>query len=402
MKKVVIIGAGPAGLTCALNAVKENISVTILERNGEVGKKLLLTGAGRCNYFNEDMSFGHFSSNDEDRLPLVINEENIDKVYKFFNNLGIETKVKNGYMYPYSNRAQTVRNALLEECISKGVVIKYNYEVSEIEYKDSKYIIDKNIECDELVIATGGKSFPKTGSTGDAKKFAESFELGYVPTLPSLVKLNTDVRLDAWMGVRTDAEVSLYVDNKMVKKEVGEIQLTQTGISGICVFNISRGAVVALSRNRKAVVFINFLPFLKFEDCVSYLDNRARNLKGITVHSFLSRILNEKLINVILRVSSVKDTKLYEDLSYEEKVNIAKNLCKFKINITSTGDFDTAEVTAGGVSLLELDLNTFECIRQKGLYFIGECVDADGICGGYNLGFAWISGILAGSYIRSK
>lgn len=402
MKKVVIIGAGPAGLTCAINTVKDDISVTILEKNSEVGKKLLLTGAGRCNYFNEDMSFGHFHSNEEDKLPLFINEDNIDKVYKFFNNLGIETKVKNGYMYPYSNRAQTVRNALLEECISRGVEIKYNYSVSEVEYKNNKYVIDKSIECDELVIATGGKSFPKTGSTGDAEKFANSFELGYVPTLPSLVKLNTDIKLDAWMGVRTDAEVSLYVDNKMVKKEVGEIQLTQTGISGICVFNISRGAVVGLSRNRKCVVFVNFLPFLKYEDCLSYLDNKAKTLKGITVYSFLSRILNEKLVNVILKMSSVKDTKVYEDLSYEEKVNIAKNLCKFKINITSTGDFDTAEVTAGGVSLLELDPTTFECIRQKGLYFIGECVDVDGICGGYNLGFAWISGILSGSYIRSK
>ncbi len=402
MKRVVIIGAGPSGLTAAINAVSESTSVTILESNSEVGKKLLLTGNGRCNYFNEVFNEDKFYSNNNEFLNLIINENNIDSVYKFFNNLGIETKVKNGYMYPYSNKASTIRNTLLDECLLRGVDIRYNYTVEKIEYFKDHYVIDKTIECDYVVVATGGLSIPKTGCTGFAKKVTDFFDLGYVPNTPSLVKLITDSDLNIVSGVRCDAEVSLFVDNKKLKSEVGEIQFNKDSISGICIFNISRNAVIGLSRNRKVNVFVNFLPKVKYEDMVIYLDNKARNLKDITVSAFLSRIFNDKLVAYILRVSSIKEGKLYEKLSDEEKINIAKNISKMKFNIVNSGDYSSAEVTTGGVSLLELNLNSFECIRQKNLFFIGECVDVDGDCGGYNLGFAWISGILAGSYIRGQ
>lgn len=402
MKRVVIIGAGPAGLTAAINAVSEDTSVTVLESNGEVGKKLLLTGNGRCNYFNEVFNEDKFYSNNNEFLKLIINEDNIDSVYKFFNNLGIETKVKNGYMYPYSNKASTMRNTLLDECLLRGVDIRYNYTVERIEFVKDHYVIDKTIECDYVVVATGGLSIPKTGSTGFAKSVADAFDLGYVPNTPSLVKLTTDSDLNIVSGVRCDAEVSLFVDNKKMKSEVGEIQFNKDSISGICIFNISRNAVIGLSRNRKVNVFVNFLPKVKYEDMIMYLDNKARNLKDITVSAFLSRIFNEKLVSYILKVSSIKDGKIYDKLSDEEKINIAKNISKMKFNIVGSGDYSSAEVTTGGVSLLELNLNSFECIRQKNLFFIGECVDIDGDCGGYNLGFAWISGILAGSYIRGQ
>ena len=402
MKRVVIIGAGPAGLTAAINAVNDDTSVTILESNSEVGKKLLLTGNGRCNYFNETFTVDKFNSNNNEFLNLIINEDNIDRVYKFFSNLGIETRVKNGYMYPYSNKASTIRNTLLDECLLRGVDIKYNYTVEKVEYKNGVYLIDKTFECDYLIIATGGLSFPKTGSTGFAKKVCEEFELTYVPNTPSLVKLITDSDLNIVSGVRSDAEVALYIDNKKEKSELGEIQFNKDSISGICIFNISRNVNISLTRNRKVSLFVNLLPSIKYEDMVSYLNNKAKNLKDITVSSFLQRIFNDKLVKFILLSSSVKETKYYNKLSNEEKINIAKNISKLKFNIIGTGDYTTAEVTTGGVSLLELNLNSFEALRQKNLFFIGECVDVDGDCGGYNLGFAWISGILAGSFIRGK
>ena len=402
MKKIVIIGGGPAGLTTAINASCDNNNVVILERNGEVGKKLLLTGNGRCNYFNEDIDSSYYYSNNDEILPSIFTENNIMLVHKFFKELCIETKIKNGYMYPFSNKASTIRNALLEEATRRGVEIRYNYDVREISFEDNKYIINKSIECDYLVIACGGKSFPRTGSTGDGEIFANNLSLNFVPLFPSLVKLHSKLKTDAWAGVRSDAEVSLFIDNKMVKKEAGELQLTKDGISGICVFNISREAVIGLSRNRNVVVFINFLPFIKYDECISYLDSKAKLTDTITVSSFLSRILNEKLVKAILVESSIKETKTYQDLSYEEKVNLARNLCKFKLVINSTDDFETAEVTSGGISLLELDTSSFEVNRYPGLYVVGETADVDGICGGYNLGFAWISGILAGSNIRSK
>ena len=400
MKRVVIIGGGPAGLTAAINARSEDTEVTILESNGEVGKKLLLTGNGRCNYFNEIIDTTKYYSNNDNLLDSIINEDNIDRVYKFFNNLGIETKVKNGYMYPYSNKASTIRNALLDECLLRGVDIRYNYTVEKIEYVDDHYLIDRTIECDYVIVATGGLSLPKTGSTGFAKDVSDEFELIYVPNSPSLVKLSTDSDLSLISGVRCDAKVSLFVDNKHVKSELGEIQFNKDSISGICVFNISRSAIKGVEKNKKVTLFVDLLPQVKYEDMVSFLDNKARNLKDITVYSFLSRIFNEKIVSYILKVSSVKDIKIYNNLSQEEKINIAKNISKLKFNINGGGDYTTAEVTTGGISLLELNLSDFECKRQKGLFFVGECVDVDGDCGGYNLGFAWISGILAGSYLR--
>ena len=402
MKRVVIIGGGPSGLTAAINACSDSTMVTILESNSEVGKKLLLTGNGRCNYFNEVIDTSKYYSNDNNLLDEIINEDNIDRVYKFFNNLGIETKVKNGYMYPYSNKASTIRNALLDECLLRGVDIRYNYTVERIEYVDNHYLIDKTIECDVVVVATGGLSLPKTGSTGFASTVSDEFELIYVPNSPSLVKLTTDSDLSLISGVRCDAKVSLFVDNKHIKSEEGEVQFNKDSISGICVFNISRGAIKGLEKERKVSLFVDLLPQIKYEDMVSYLDNKSKNMKDITVYAFLSRIFNEKIVNYLLKVSSVKDIKIYNKLSQEEKINIAKNISKLKFNITGGGDYTTAEVTTGGISLLELDLTTFEAKRQKGLYFVGECVDVDGDCGGYNLGFAWISGILAGSYIRGN
>ena len=402
MKRVVIIGGGPSGLTAAINACSDSTMVTILESNSEVGKKLLLTGNGRCNYFNEVIDTSKYYSNDNNLLDEIINEDNIDRVYKFFNNLGIETKVKNGYMYPYSNKASTIRNALLDECLLRGVDIRYNYTVERIEYVDNHYLIDKTIECDVVVVATGGLSLPKTGSTGFASTVSDEFELIYVPNSPSLVKLTTDSDLSLISGVRCDAKVSLFVDNKHIKSEEGEVQFNKDSISGICVFNISRSAIKGLEKERKVSLFVDLLPQIKYEDMVSYLDNKSKNMKDITVYAFLSRIFNEKIVNYLLKVSSVKDIKIYNKLSQEEKINIAKNISKLKFNITGGGDYTTAEVTTGGISLLELDLTTFEAKRQKGLYFVGECVDVDGDCGGYNLGFAWISGILAGSYIRGN
>jgi predicted Rossmann fold flavoprotein len=303
-------------------------------------------------------------------------------------------------MYPYSNKASTIRNALLDECLLRGVDIRYNYTVEKIEYINNHYLIDKTIECDFVIVATGGLSIPKTGSTGFAKEVTNDFDLLYVPNSPSLVKLYTDSDLSLISGVRCDARVSLFVDNKHIKSEDGEIQFNKDSISGICVFNISRSAIKGIEKNKKVTLFVDLLPQVKYEDMVSFLDNKARNLKDITVYSFLSRIFNEKIVNYILKVSSVKDIKIYNKLSLEEKINIAKNISKLKFNINGGGDYTTAEVTTGGISLLELDLNTFEAKRQKGLFFIGECVDVDGDCGGYNLGFAWISGILAGSFIR--
>ena len=211
---------------------------------------------------------------------------------KFFNNLGIETKVKNGYMYPYSNKASTIRNALLDECLLRGVDIRYNYTVERIEYVDNHYLIDKTIECDYVIVATGGLSLPKTGSTGFAKSVSEEFELIYVPNSPSLVKLSTDSDLSLISGVRSDAKVSIFVDNKHVKSEAGEIQFNKDSISGICVFNISRSAIKGIEKNKKVTLFVDLLPQVKYEDMVSFLDNKARNLKDITVYAFLSRIFN--------------------------------------------------------------------------------------------------------------
>lgn len=402
MCDIVIIGGGVSGIVSAIKSSNGRNRITILERNDKCLKKLLLTGNGRCNYFNDDTSISNYHSMREDLLDKVINSNNMSRVLDFYNELGIIPKIKNGYYYPFSNQASTVRDALMFEVMKLGVSIKYNYLVEKIERSNNKFIINDSIVCDKVIIATGSCSYPKTGSDGMGYDFLRKFGHNIIKPLPALVQLNSDFKYCRELsGIRSDVILSLYEDDEFISSSVGEVQLTDYGISGICTFNLSHFVTRGLDVGKKEVIKVNFLPFIK-DNYMEWINTYSNKHSDKNIYMLLCNILNYKLVKVILKVCSINNETYYNELDYNSRSLLIDNLTNFKFNIVSTKDFNFSQVCNGGVSLDEVNLSTFESLIVDGLYITGEVLDINGNCGGYNLICAVISGILVGDDLSDK
>lgn len=402
MKKVVIIGGGASGLISSIFAKNKDNEVIVLERNSICGKKILATGNGRCNYWNEDQNLRHYNSTSKNLLEKIITLDNQKQIMTLFNRIGIVPKIKNGYYYPTSNQAISIRNALVTEATKLGVKIYQDALVDKVTHSNNKYIVEfnnKKIIADSLIIATGSKASPKTGSTGIGYTLAKSLGHTIIEPLPALVQLVGQGKyFTSWDGIRSDVNVSLYAANKFIKEETGEIQLTSYGVSGICIFNLSRFASAYLKENKKVEVVINFLPWLK-EDAITYFDKRTSLMPSRTIFELLEGLLNNKLLNTFLSILKLDESRKWTNMSKQEKINLINILTNFHLSIIDTKSFDNAQVCSGGVDLSEINPNTMESLINKNLYIVGELLDVDGDCGGYNLSFAWISGMLAGKSI---
>ena len=397
MGKVVIIGGGFSGVISAIYASKNN-GVTILERNDDILKKLLMTGNGRCNYFNENQNIDNYHSNTLELIKDIINENNINELLKFYKEIGIVPKIKNGYYYPFSNQALSVKNALVNKLKEANVNIITNYYVEKVIKDGDKFIINDDIACDKLIISTGSKAYPKTGSDGNGYDILKSFNLNISDINPALVPLVSDNKyLKELSGIRCDAKVSFYLDNEFIKSDIGELQLTDYGLSGICIFNLS---YLFYKYNGKKTIKVNFIPFIKTkEELINYLYERNKMMNNNKkVSELLNGIINTKLISAIIKNSNIKDI-MYKSLDGEEKNRLCESLNSFEFNIISTKSFDKSQVVNGGLYLDEIDINTMQVKKVKNLYVIGELLDIDGICGGYNLTHSFISGYLAGKSI---
>ena len=402
MCDIVIIGGGVSGIVSAIKSFNGRNRITILERNDKCLKKLLLTGNGRCNYFNDDTSISNYHSMREDLLDKVINSDNMSRVLDFYNELGIIPKIKNGYYYPFSNQASTVRDALMFEVMKLGISIKYNYLVEKIERSNNKFIINDSIVCDKVIIATGSCSYPKTGSDGMGYDFLRKFDHNIIKPLPALVQLNSDFKYCRELsGIRSDVILSLYEDDEFISSSVGEVQLTDYGISGICTFNLSHFVTRGLDVGKKEVIKVNFLPFIK-DNYMEWFNTYSNKHNDKNIYMLLCNILNYKLVKVILKVCSIDNETYYNELDYNSRSLLIDNLINFKFNIVSTKDFNFSQVCNGGVSLDEVNLSTFESLIVDGLYITGEVLDINGNCGGYNLICAVISGILVGDDLSDK
>lgn len=380
--KIIIIGSGASGLAAGISLLRCGYDVTILERNNISGKKLLLTGAGRCNFFNSDQNIVHYHSSDKDILAKIITSDNIHLVEDFITSLGIIPKVKDGYYYPFANQAYNMKELLERTYLDLGGKIKYNYLVEKIEKKNSLFLINDNISCDKLILATGSKAYKMTGSDGIGYQLAKKFNHHIVKVLPSLTSLITREKINL-KGVRVDAKVTLYEDGIKVREELGQVQFTDYGLSGICIFNLSYYAVKGLNKNKKEVITIDLMPFM---DKVSF--------KNKKVYDLLLGFLPNKMIDYILKTLDISKDVYYEDLSNDKKQELTKILKEMEFNITSYKEFDFSQVCSGGVSLREINPLTMESIFVKNLYIIGELLDVNGDCGGYNLTFAFLTGIL--------
>ena len=402
MKRVAIIGAGASGLVCSITAACRDVRVVLFDKNSFAGKKLLATGNGRCNYWNSDQSLSHYHSSEEDLLPNIITKSLENEVLDFFDLLGVVPMIKNGYYYPYSNQASSIRDLLEKEALRRDVVFAFDTEVLDVVLEEGKFVIverDGREYFDDLVIATGSKASPKTGSTGFGYQIAEKFHHPIVPVRPSLVQLQCHGSfLKSWAGVRCQCSVSLFQDDVFLSSQEGEIQLTDYGVSGICVFNLSRYASIGLSQGKKISLKVNFLPFLDM-NILDWLTSRGEQLSDYSMDLFLEGVLPSKLISVILSCCGISSKAVFTSLSLEEKKKLSLMLVSFPLEVSSTKDFSFSQVCSGGVALSSVSSDLESKIVPR-LYFTGEVLDVDGDCGGYNLGFSWMSGILVGKKIR--
>lgn len=397
MTKVAVIGGGASGLVASIYAKNCNTVVDLYEKNDEIGKKILVTGNGRCNYFNEDFTSDKFYGFNDYDLSNIINNNMKEKVLSFFESIGIIPSVKNGYYYPSSYKANSIRLSLIDEIYSKDINVFTNSFVTDILYNDNEgcfYICvnDEYKKYDKVILSTGSCAYVKSTNSYDLVKKYHSI----TPLLPSLVSLvGKGNYFKLWNGVRCNCEISLLDADKNILKESGEIQLTDYGISGICVFNLSGIVNKMLYQKNKVFVSINFIPFIK-GNYYEWFNSRKKMLGDRTIYEFLVTILNEKLVDTILYVTNISKNKVVNEFSLDEINNIVSNLASFKLEIVSSKDFSRAQVCNGGVILDEINTNTMESLNIKNLYITGELLDVCGICGGYNLGFAFITGLLAG------
>jgi len=383
--KIGIIGGGASGMMSAIMLDRLGYDVTILEKNDTLGKKILMTGNGRCNYFNEDINIEKYYTDNYLLLSEIISKDRQKETLNFFNSIGIIPFIKNGYYYPYSNSASSILNAFLVELDNTKVKIKLNTFIDSITYKNNKYEIsskDKKYLFDKVIISIGSNAGYKDNTN------IYSLLNNIVDILPikqALVPLVLKENFfNKWSGIRIKGSVSLYKDNTLLKKDTGELQLTDYGISGIPVMNISS----LVSKNN--IIHIDFLPFV--DNVKEFLDDRDNLLINRNIVTLLEGIIPYKLLFILYRYIGINDNAHYKSLALEEKEKLYKVLKDFTLEVMGTKEINKAQVVSGGISLNNVT-SSLEDKKYKGLYYTGEILNVDGICGGYNLGFAWMSSL---------
>ena len=397
--EIAVIGGGASGLMAAVTAKKSGKEVIILERKDRILKKVLITGNGRCNITNVNANISNYFGKNISSVENILNRFTPQDTMDFFNELGIICNEENrGKVYPLSGQASSVVDALRFEAERLGIKIETEFYVRKIEKDGFKFRIysedRKKIEAGRVILVAGGQSYPELGSNGSGFELAK--ELGHSVTKlsPSIVQLKTEKhQVKGLQGIKTDVAVTAYGDNKKICTYDGELLFTDYGISGNVVFNIS--FVMPLYKN---VEFeIDFMEKFDYNELYEILKERKRILSHLTMENYFNGMINKKLGQFLSKVSGIeKLSKPVKDLNDSDIRKLCTVLKKYRVKILETTGFKNAQVTAGGVSLDEVNAETLESKIVKGLYFSGEVLDVYGECGGFNLQWAWASGYIAG------
>lgn len=403
--KTIVIGGGASGLVAAINASYLNNEVIILERNNTCGKKILMTGNGHCNYFHEGITKDNYYS-EFNNLKCIINKDNLDKTLNFLNSIGIIPKIKCGYYYPYSNQAISVLNALMDEVKRRNIKVVTDTLVTDItKVNDTFFVKTNNIEyqADIVIVSVGGSSYSKSGSDGNFYQLLEKLGHKIIKPLPTLVGLKVKENIRDLKGVRSEGVVTLVENEKVVRQEEGELQHNEDNISGICVMQLSNSAVRGLDNNLKEEIHINYVKDIakNHEEFMEFLYTQDKLLKNPNIASILDQVLNYKLTNYFLKTLNIPNLPL-DKISYEKIVSLCEYITNFRLTIIGDNGFDLSQVTSGGVNLNDVNLVTLESKIVNNLYFCGEVLDVTGDCGGYNLAFAFLTGLLVGCGIGDK
>ena len=401
MLKVIVIGGGASGLMSAIWAARNHCKVTILEQKDKLGKKILATGNGKCNYTNYVQNPSCYRGSNNQEAMKVYETFDVNRTIEFFEELGIYPKERNGYVYPNSGQAASILDVLVLEAKRLGIEMVCNAKVTDVKKQKGYFSVTaagRTYQGDHVILTTGGCASQKLGSDGSGYPIAKAFGHQIMKPLPALVQLKSNAKyLKTISGVRCDAAITLLVDSKKVTAEKGEILFANYGISGIPVMQVSRFASSALDGGKKVELSIDFLPDLSYQQLIEQMERRIENGKNRTTEELFIGLLNHKLTYILLKEVGIDPEVLSSKVRKEAWKKLTNQMKSFTMKITDTNGFENAQTCTGGVPLLEIDCNTMESKKTKGLFFAGELLDVDGTCGGYNLQWAWSSGYVAGS-----
>lgn len=405
---VIVAGGGAAGMIAAIFAARAGASVLVIEFNDRLGKKILATGNGKCNYTNRAIDLHNYYGADRAFLEQVFAAFSEQDTEDFFRGLGIEPYEQEGLLYPRSKQAKSVQEALLQEIQRLSVTLVMEKQVKRIEMTDPGFLVttaDKEtFTAGSVILACGGKASAIRGSRGDGYYLASCLGHEIAEPVPALVQLHAaDPLVKMAAGVRADAGITTWIDDKKTAFWQGELQITDYGLSGIVVFQSSRLAAYGLLEKKDVCLDVDFLPEYAKTEAEELLQRRLHMREGnLTLEQSLQGLLHDKLIAPILKRAGLSAEKLAGDCDKEDVTRLLAALRHYVVKITDTHGFSNAQVTAGGVKTDRIDPKTMESELVPGLFFAGEVLDVDGICGGYNLQWAWSSGALAGMHCIGK
>ena len=412
--KIVIIGGGPAGIMAAISA-KENHpedEVVILEKNNTLGRKLLITGKGRCNItssLNIDEFIKNIPGNGMFMFSAFKNYTNTD-IIKLLQKNGLETKEERGNrVFPFSDKSRDVLEALERELKRLSVIIKLNCEVKKINKIENTFFVDTNIDqikADKLIIATGGKSYPLTGSTGDGYLFAKWFGHTITDIKPSLVPLeireNNECKNMQGLSLRNvSIKIKDIENNKQIYEDFGEMLFTHFGISGPIILSSSAHLIrykniESLLKNGKIKIYIDLKPALSVEQLNLRILRDFEKEKNKEFRNSLFELLPRKIIDYIISQSKINPCKKVNEITKQERLELVKQIKQVEFTIKGTRPIEEGIITSGGINIKEINPSTMESKLVKGLYFAGEVIDVDAYTGGFNLQIAYSTGYTAG------
>lgn len=392
--KIAIIGGGPAGMMCAIKAA-ENHQVTIFEKNEKLGKKLFITGKGRCNLTNycDEREFLKNIVNNSSFMYSSIYSFSPFTTYYYFEELGLPLKVERGNrVFPASDKSSDVIRAYEKKLKALGVKINLNYEVTSIEKVDGRFIINGRENFDKVVIATGGISYKLTGSTGNGYKFAKDFGHKVIDQVPGLIGINLKNNFSLAGLTLKNVELKILKDKKILSREFGEMLFTHRGISGPIVLTTSS----KINRLKDFEMYLDIKPALDPEKLDARIlrdfhENQNKNLENV-----MKSLLPRDLIIYVLEGAGISGDKKVNQITKEVRESLVRTIKNFSLKFDSLDDIDRAIVTSGGVDVKDIDPKTMESKKVKGLYFIGEVLDLDGLTGGFNIQIANSTGYSCG------
>lgn len=403
MKRVIVIGGGAAGMMAAIAAATQGALVTLIEKNERLGKKLYITGKGRCNLTNDcEVSelFNNIIKNPKFLYSAIYSYDNY-QVQEFFKENKVPLKVERGLrVFPESDKANDIITALERALKRLGVEILLNTNVKKIDFNSLRIFTDKKaeIKADAIIIATGGASYESTGSTGDGYRFAKEIGHDIKEIIPSLVPFNCS---DEWIKdlqglALKNVGLLATLDGKILVDDFGEMLFTHFGVSGPLVLSASSKLCEKIKQGQKVKFTIDLKPALSTDKLDERILRDFDENKNKNFENAIGNLFPKRLCPVMIRLSGIDPYKKVNAITKEERMRFVNLIKALPINVTSLRGLNEAIITRGGVDVKSIDPSTMESKLSKGIYFAGEVIDVDALTGGFNLQIAWSTGHLAG------